>query len=217
VANQQKINGFTPVKYLNGADWDGRGNLYHIDSGDTNGYYVGDIVALKAGTETISGESVGLQTLTVGATTGTNIGVILAIGTVARGGPYINANNLTQTYRPSSATVPYYALVSDDPNVVYMATEYTSSAGSAFTVAATSKNAVFSLGTVTIPANGSPLSAAFIDHNTAAATTSTYPIKLLGLAQVIDPSSVAYNTFGNYAKWLCILNNHYFRTGVAGV
>lgn len=212
MANINKVSGLSPVRYLSGANWDGRGHLYHIDSGDTGAYYVGDPVGLKAGVATIAGEDVGLQTLTVAPVGGTCVGVILAVGVNARGGPYINPNDLSKTSAPATKTVPYYALVADDPMTVFEIQEQGS--GSRFTVAATSKNANFALAA---PATGVVVSGAYLDDGTAAATTSTYNLKLLGLSQKIDSSSGLYNTYGLYAKWLCLLNNHYYLAGRTGV
>jgi hypothetical protein len=212
MANQNKVSGLTPVKYLGGADWDGKGNIYHIDSGDTNAYYQGDPVAVKAGTATIAGEDVGLQTLTVGAVGGPNVGVILAVGTNPRGGPYINPNDLTKTFAPGTKTVPYYALVADDPNIIFEIQEQ--GGGSLLTVAATSKNANFALAA---PATGVAVSGAFLNNATAPATTVSFNLRLLGLSQKIDPSSGLYNTYGLYAKWYCLLQNHFYRAAVLGV
>lgn len=212
MANIAKIAGLTPVKYLNGANWDGRGTLYHIDSGDANAYFVGDPVSLKAGTATIAGEDMGLQTLTVGQVAGTNVGVILAVGTIARGGPFINPNDLSKTSAPATKTVPYYALVADDPMTVFEITE--KGAGAVLTVAATSKNANFALAA---PAAGVVVSGAFLDNGTAAAATATFNLKLLGLAQKIDSGSGLYNTYGLNAKWWCLLNNHFYAPGRAGI
>lgn len=211
MANSNKVQGLTPVKYLNGADWDGQGRLYHIDSGDTNGYYVGDPVSLKTGTASLTGEDNGLPTLTVGQVGAPNIGVVLAVGTSPRGGPLINAVDLTKTWRPAAAqTVPWFALVSDDPNVIYMVQE--GGTGTLLTVAATSKNANFALAA---PATGVSISGAFLDNGTAPAANLAYNLKLLGLAQIYDNG--AWNAYGLYAKWLCILNNHYYRAGVVGI
>jgi hypothetical protein len=217
VSTLNKPQGLTPVKYLSGNNWDGRGRMYHIDSGDTNAYYVGDPVSLKAGTATITGEDAGLPTLTVGQVGATNVGVILAIGTTPRGGPYIDPSNLgygsqVVTGAPATKIKPYYALVADDPNIIFMIQE--GGGGTALTVAACSKNANFALAA---PATGVMYSGAYLNNNTAPATTATYNLKLLGLAQVIDSSTGIYNTYGPYAKWLCLLNNHYYMPGRAGI
>ena len=211
MANTNKVSGLTPVRYLNGADWDGRGQLYHIDTGNTNAFYPGDPVAIAAGAATVAGEDYGLQTISIGVAGSTCVGVILAVGTVPRGGPLINPADLTKTYRPSGAqTIPYFALVADDPNIIFEIQEQGS--GSVLTVAATSKNANFA---TAAPATGVAVSGAYLDNGTAPTTTSTYNLKLLGLAQRYDNG--IWNTYGLYAKWLCLLNNHLYRTGVTGV
>lgn len=208
MSNTNKVQGLTPVRYLNGADWDGKGNIYHIDSGDTNAYWVGDPVALKTGTATVSGEDCGLQTLNVGQVGGTNVGVILAVGTNARGGPYIDPTNLTLVNAPATKTKPYYALVADDPNIVFRIQEQ--GTGTVFTVSSTSQNANFALAQ---PATGVNVSGAYLNNATASVGGSggaAYNLRLMGLEQIYDNG--AWNTYGLYAKWLCIIQNHYYRT-----
>jgi len=212
VANTNKVSGLTPYEYLNGSPWNGQGRMYHIDSGDSYAYYPGDPVAIKAGTATIAGEDCGLQTLTVAAVGGPNLGVILAVGTNPRGGPYIDPTNLTRTYAPATKTVPYYALVADDPNIVFEIQEQ--GTGTPFTVTSSSKNANFALAA---PATGVAVSGAYLDNGTAAAPTATYNLRLLGLVQRYDNSSGTWNAYGLYAKWRCLLQNHYYRYQVLGV
>jgi hypothetical protein len=45
-------------------------------------------------------------------------------------------------------------------------------------------------------------------------TGATLQMKLIGLDTLGFP---AVNTFGTDAKWLCLINNHLFRGGIAGV
>ena len=47
--------------------------------------------------------------------------------------------------------------------------------------------------------------------NASKAVTAALQMKVLGLVQRAD------NAFGQYAKYLCIINNHCFKAGVAGV
>jgi hypothetical protein len=201
MANANKPTGFSPVKYLNGADWDGRGNVYYIDSTDTNAYYQGDPVKLAAGLD----QKFGLQTITLGTAGATAVGILMGVGT-NRWGPFINPQDLTQLSAPVTKSQSYFALIADDPMIVFEAQE--SGSGTLFTYTAASKNANFATAT---PASGNFLSAAYIDNGTVPATTSTYNLKLLGLSQRID------NAFGTYQKWYCLLNNHSYRTGVAGI
>jgi hypothetical protein len=202
MANTNKVSGLTPVKYKSGARYTGGGNMYHIDSGDGNAYYVGDPVSLKAGTATISGEDAGLPTLTVGQVGAPNVGVILAVGVTPRGSGYFDPSNLGYGNTPAT-----YA-----PDIVFAIQE--GGSGTKLTVAATSKNANFALAA---PATGVMVSGAFLDNGTAPAATLAYNLKLLGLWQGIDSSSGVYNTYGAYAKWLCFINNHYYRAGVVGI
>ena len=201
MANPNKVTGFTPVKYLNGADWDSKGTVYYIDTTDTNAYFQGDPVKLAAGLDTVGG----LQTITLGTAGATAVGILLGVGT-NRWGPFINPNDLTLVSAPVTKLVPYFALVADDPMTIFEAQE--GGTGTLFTTAAASKNANFATAT---PSSGVKVSAAFIDNGTAAATTSTFNLKLMGLKQAID------NAPGTFQKWYCLLNNHSYRTGVAGI
>ena len=136
----------------------------------------------------------------------------MAIGKNPRGlGPWVDPTQLnTILFRPTGAqTAQYYALVVDDPNVIFEAQEQaTAGAGTSFTQTSANKNANFGFGT---PGQPPYYSAAYIDNGTAAATTATMNLKLLGLKQSID------NAPGAWQRWWCLINNHSYRTGVAGV
>jgi hypothetical protein len=213
VANTNRVQGLTPVRYFNGADWDGKGNLYYIDQTDSNAYYVGDPVYIQAGLDIARG----LPTLTVGSAGAPCAGVILAVGsspsaTVSQvGGPLIDPTNLNIVYAPATKTRNYFALVADDPYIVFRIQE--GGTGTLLTAAAANKNANFALAA---PATGVVVSGAYLDNGTAPAVTATYNLKLLGLSQILDGG--AWNTFGKYAKWDCLINNHLYRgTGILGV
>ena len=212
MANTNKVSGLTPVKYLNGANWDGRGTMYYIDNTDGNAYYPGDPVKLAAGLDGVSG----LQSVTLATAGATAVGAIIACGaspnttSSLRGGPYIDPANLTLISIPATKTKNYFVLVADDPMTVFSIQE--GGTGTLLTKTATSKNANFA---TAAPATGVAVSGAFLDNGTAPNTTSTMNLKLLGLAQILDNG--VYNTYGLYAKWLCLINNHSYRTGVAGI
>lgn len=215
MANTNKPSGFTPVKYLNGADWDGRGTMYYIDQTDANAFFPGDLVKLAAGLDAASG----LQTVTLATASAASIGAIIAIGkspsatTSLRGGPYISPNDLTITSAPATKTENWFCLVADDPNTIFEAQEIVVSAHAALTKVDTSKNINIFIGA---PATGVKVSGWGIDNNTSN-TTATLPLKLMGLAQKFDQG--AFNTYGTFAKWLCMINNHTYRgtTGSVGV
>lgn len=195
MANTNRLSGLSPVKYMNGTPWSGGGNIYSIDSGYATALYVGDPVA-SSGTS----DAYGIQGVVLGAAGAAVRGVIVGIGTNAQGGPYINPNNLSLISAPATKTVNYYALVVDDPNVIFEIQEV----GTAMAAADCGLNANFSFG------SAGTLSGVGI-LNSSKAVTATLNMRLLGLTQRAD------NAFGTYAKWNVLLNNHEFRTGVLGV
>lgn len=227
VTNQNKPSGLTPVKYLNGADWSGQANIYFISSTSANAFNVGDIVSPVAGLDQWSG----LQSIDLTATASSTItcGVAIAFGaspnitTSLRGGPYIDPTNLTLINVPATKVKNYFALVVDDPKVVFEVQEtgVGTTPATSLTFTATSKNASFLYGA---PAAGVAVSGTTLDNGitsthtpqTSATVTNGYFMRILGLSQRIDPQTASWNTFGLYAKWLVKLINHAYEGTVAG-
>jgi hypothetical protein len=217
VANQNKPFGLTPIKYLGGGDWTGQGNIYYIDSTDTNAIYPGDLVALRNGLDAQSGLPSITKATAHGGSFPTAVGVVLGIGaspnttTSLRGGPYIDPTDLTKTYAPATKTKNYFALVCDDPNVIFSIRE--ASTGTALTKVATTYNADI---VVAAPATGVAVSGSYLDNGGTTAPVSgsggaTYNFRMLGLTQILDPGSGLYNTYGFSAQWNVLINNHAYR------
>jgi hypothetical protein len=200
MANANKPRGLQPVKYLGGADWDGRGNVYYIPTSDTTySYHVGDPV-----THLGSADANGIPGI-VKATAGSGLlGSILAIGTNPNG-PWVNPNDLSKVYVGKTRTVAYYALVADDPNIIFEVQEV--SGGTQLTAAEVGLNANLDITTEQTTGFVSDTEVG----NSAEAGTSTLDVKLLGLVQRTG------NAFGAYAKWLVLINNHVYRAGITGV
>ena len=95
--------------------------------------------------------------------------------------------------------------MADDPNIIFEVQEI--GTGTFLTSAAIGLNCDLVAG---VPATGVKYSGWQLDNSTEA-TTSTLNMKLLGLARRSD------NAFGQYAKWLCLINNHLYRGGITGV
>jgi len=228
VTNQNKPSGLTPVKYLGGADWDGKANLYFISQASVNAFNVGDLVSPVAGVDQWSG----LQSidLTLAASSTQVVGVAIAFGaspsatTSLRGGPYIDPNNLTLINVPATKVKNYFALVVDDPKVIFeiQETGAGTTPATSLTFAATSKNASFVYGA---PAAGVAVSGTTLDNGvssghtpqTSATVTNGYFLRMMGLAQKVDPQTAQWNTFGLFAKWYVKLINHaYDSTPSAG-
>lgn len=209
--NPNKPAGLSPIKYLNGANYDGKGQLYSILAANTNPFYLGDLVDLAAG-----GDALGIPAITL-ATAGSafHVGVVVAIGTTAAGGPYLNVANLGSTiFRPSGAqTVNYYALVSDDPNIIYEIQE----GGSGTNIAATNfqgnSNIIYAA-----PAAGVFVSGTQLNNTALPTTTATLDLKVLRLSQRIDNHFVTNPTTGGGAqKWEVLINNHQFASRPAAI
>ena len=201
MANANRPTGLAPVKYLGGADWDGKVNIYYIASDDTNAFFPGDPVTLSG-----NGDSVrGIPGVTIGVAGAACVGALVAIGVNPDGGPYIDPDNLSLTSAPATKTKAYYVAVADDPNIIFEMQEI--GTGTQLTSAEIGLNADFVAGT---PATGVKYSGYQI-NNVGEATTSTLNLKLLGLVRRLD------NAFGAYAKWLVLINNHNYRSGITGV
>ncbi len=198
MANADRPSGLSPVRYLNGSPWNGAANIYHIDSTEANAIAIGDPVASSGDAHTN-----GIASVTLGAAGAALRGVVLAIGSVAGESTYIDPTDLTLRVAPATKTKDYYALVVDDPNVIFEVQEV--SGGTALTSAAVGLNADLVAGTNNGYLSGWEL------NNVGEATTSTLNVKLLGLVQRSN------NAFGEHAKWLVLINNHELRGGVTGV
>lgn len=205
MANQDRPAGLVPVKYLNGAKWNGGGQVYCIpDTDDTNAYAIGDPVTLAG-----SADSNGVPTITL-ATAGTGnmvLGPIVSgAGAMVFGGAYGIPQD-SPIVIPATKTRNYYVLVCDDPNVIFQIQEV--SGGTAFTAAEVGLNANLISGT-----NNGYISGWEV-NNSGEATTATLQLKLLGLS---NPQGIpGGNVFGEHAKWNVLINNHCFRIGQAGV
>lgn len=204
MANVNKPSGFTPSKYLNGAPWNGQANIYSIAAAYATELAIGDPVK-SSGTS----DANGIPGIVLGAATGALRGVIVGLGT--KPGLLANPANLDTTKRPAAAqSTDWYALVVDDPNVLFEIQEESNGTQLAAT----------EVGLNTVPllaAAGTYLSGWLLRSATGATpgTTATLQLRLMGLAQY--PAGT--NTFGAYAKWLVKINVHELGTGTgaAGV
>jgi len=200
MANVSRISGLSPVAYLNGAPWNGQARTYCIPSTDNNAYAIGDPMAFAG-----SADANGVPTVIL-ATAGTNnpvLGPIVGPGGTKYGGPLMDPTDLDNILIPATKTKNYYVAIVDDPNVIFEIEE--ESTGTAFTAAEVGLNANLVAGT-----NNGYVSGWMIDR-TSPAVTATLQLRLLSLAQRQN------NTFGDYAKWWVLINNHSYRIGQVGI
>lgn len=199
MANVSRVNGFNPVKSLNGAGEVGQINLYFIPSGNAVATFVGDLVKADATGDTVAagGQALGVQSVVQAAAGDATLGVIV--------GFVVNPLNLnTPQFR--TASTGRYVLVADNPNQIF---EVQTSNGT-LTVADVGLNANFAVaaGSTTTGASGMTLDVATI------LGTATLPLKIMGFTQRPDNDNTA-----TASKVLVKINNHQFGsgTGTAGV
>lgn len=201
MANANRPTGLAPVAFLSGSPWNGQARTYSIAAAYNTALYIGDPV-ISSGTADANGVP-GIQ---LAAASGAIRGVIVGLALVEAGTP--NYNNLNITYRPASDPAAWYAMVADDPNIIFEVQE--ESNGTQIAATEIGLNTVLKVGT----GNGF-ISGWMLPSVTGAtpATTATLQVRLMGLARRTD------NAFGAYAKHLIKINVHELGTGTgaAGV
>lgn len=212
MANTDKVNGFRPVRYLNGAPWNGQARKYVIPAGDGTDTAVGDIV--EAGG---AGED-GYQSvvrMANGATSTALVGVVVGIDPVDKGGTSLagggtNDINLSNLYRAGSTKA--YVWVVDDPNVVFEA--QFDDAGDQPDHTDVGLNYDVVLGTTDTATGASGME---IDSSSEVTTAAT-PLKLIGLVRRPD-NDITDADDPNYQRGEVIFNLHVYKSGAgtAGV
>lgn len=197
MANANRPSGLTPVKMLTGAPYNGAGNIYSIAAAYATALYIGDPV-ISSGTA----DSKGIQGIALAAATGPIRGVIVGLGTTPN--LLANPSNLDITYRPGAAqSQVWYALVVDDPNVIFEVQEV--GTGTPLTADEVGLNTNLVLGA------GNGFVSGWTLDNASEGVAATLQCRILGLAQRQD------NAFGQYAKYNVLINAHELRVGQVGL
>lgn len=202
MANANRPSGFSPVQYLNGSPWNGQARIYSIAAAYATALYIGDPVK-SSGTA----DANGVPGIVLGATTGALRGVIVGLGSAE--GLIANPKNLDITYRPAAAqATDWYAMVVDDPDVLFEVQENAN--GTALAATEIGLNTISVSGTGSGFVSGWMLASA---TDATPATTATLQLRLMGLVRRQQ------NAFGAYAKHLVKINVHELGTGTgaAGV
>jgi hypothetical protein len=214
MANVSRINGFRPVKHVDGSPWNGQVNRYFVAAADGTAIFNGDLVKLAAVTDA-AGQVLLNQPSVVGGTQGATKFVAgtdsAAVGVAV--GFMINPLNLNSPqYRPASTAM--YVLVADSPDTVFEVqvdgTTYPS--GSAGIIGAAGWNKNYNVS----DAGGSTVTGFSGEQvlTSSAATTATLPLRAFGAVQKVDNDITSVG-----AKMLVTINNHQLGagTGTAGV
>ncbi len=210
MANTSKINGFKPVKHLNGSAYNGQANLYEVPAGEAVPVFIGDLVKLsdQAATsfypavEAVVGAS---AQIAAGPILGAVVGIVNVKTDPTSGIMSTGSISLdTPVYRPASTK--QYVLVADSDDIIYEAEADAS-------VAAASIGLNVGVGA---SAHTNPLltgtSPMYVYSTTAPDTTSTRPLQIVGIVNRPD------NEVGANSKVLVRINvATYGNVGVAGV
>ena len=196
MANANRPSGFSPVQYLNGSPWNGQARIYSIAAAYATALYIGDPVK-SSGTSAANG----VPGIILGAATGALRGVIVGLGSAE--GLIANPKNLDITYRPAAAqATDWYAMVVDDPQVLFEVQENANGTALAATE--------IGLNTISVSGTGSGFVSGWMLASATDATpaaTATLQLKLMGLVRRQQ------NAFGAYAKHLVKINVHELGTG----
>lgn len=203
MANANRPSGLTPVQYLNGSPYDGKARLYSIAANYGTALYIGDPV-ISSGTA----DANGVPGIALAAATGAIRGVIVGLSKYE--GMVGNPSNLDITYRPASDPAVWYAMVADDPNIIFAVQEHSN--GTALAATEIGLNQVLYLAAGNGFISGWMLASA---TDATPNTTATLQVRLMGLQRL--PAGT--NVFGAYAKHLVQINVHELGhgTGAAGV
>ena len=208
MANTSRINGFRPVKYLNGAPWTGQCRKYVVPAANGTALYIGDPVKLDG-----SGDNeTGLQTCVIGTAGAAFLGFVVGIepnGGTSLGGDMSTGPVNLDTPVVRAASTRRIVYVVDDPAVVFEA----EMSNGTLTTADVGLNASFAIGT---PSTTTGNSGAYVDAGTEA-ITAALELKIVGFARRPDNE---YSSSGVASgRVLVKINNSQLAdsTGTAGV
>ena len=192
MANVDRVNGFKPVKHLNGSPYNGAYTEYAVAAGDGTALFVGDAVKLAG-----SADADGVATVIAAAATNPVVGVVVGFG--------VDPTNLdTPQYRAANTARKVY--VADARDLVF---EVQADAAIAVTSVGLNTDLVATSGGSTVTgASGMELDASEV------ATTATLVFKILGFPRRADNEINATDN-----KVLVMINAHQHgdHTGTAGV
>jgi hypothetical protein len=196
MANVSRINGFTVVKHLTGAPFNGQANIYYVASA-ADEILRGDVVKL-AGSSDVNG----IPSVDLCGATDVPVGIVLGIinpkldpnGKMTTGSISLDVPTVNQI----AASGAGYLLVADSPDII-MEVE---AANGTPAVTDVGLNASHANGTRTAATATSP---AYLDFGTEA-TTNTLNFGIYGFVQRVN------NEVGASARMLVRFNRHQFKS-----
>jgi hypothetical protein len=201
MANIARVNGFKPVKYLNGAPWNGQCRAYVIPAADGTATFVGDAVKFTGAGADIT---TGLATCVQAAASNQLLGVIVGIepnGGTSLGGRYMTngavALDLPGHRLASTRRIVY---VVDDPNVIFEVQEDGDTTPIPMADIGLNINIIVGAGSTTTGNSGMQL------DSSSVATTNTLPITILAAVPREDNELITAGQANT--RWLVKINSH---------
>ena len=211
MANVSRVNGFRPVKHLNGSPYNGQMNIYEVPAGEAIPVYVGDLVKLSDAAATAGYPAVeSVSTATTAVTGNAAVAVVGAVVGIVNSKLDIDGKMTTGSvsldipiYR--AASTKQFVLVADAPDLIFEA-----EAAASVALTDVGMNADISSAAQTA-AGGTGTSGQGVS-TTAPDATATRPLQIVGISKRVDNESAsAYN------KVLVRINTHqYDAAGLAG-
>lgn len=210
MANTSRINGFRPVKHLNGAPYNGQANIYEVPAGETVPVFIGDLVKLSDSAATsgypaveaaVAASSQAVSVPIVGAVVGiVNAKMDPVDGRMTGGSISLD----TPVYR--AASTKQLVLVADSPDLIFEA-----EADASVALADVGLNADLGASAHTLPlvTGASPM---YVYSTTAPSASATRPFQIMGIVKRPDNEvAAAYN------KVLVKITTHAYGNAIAGV
>lgn len=201
MANVSRVNGFRPVKHLNGSPYNGQFNIYEVPAGETIPVFVGDLVVLSNSAATSFYPAVEAP-VAAAATSGDYVGSVVGIinakwdpveGKMTAGSMALD----TPQYR--AASTKQFVMVADSPDLVFEA-----EADAAIALASIGLNVgvVEGSGSASVGSTTTGASGMQVDGSSVA-TTSTLPLQIVGAPNRPDNAMNA-----SYNKVYVRINTH---------
>lgn len=205
MASVSRLNGFTPVKMITGAPYNGAAGIYFVPASNADVIMVGDVVKLAGdarsptGVPTVARHAGGAAEAAVGVV----VGILFSGVGDAQNIPPVNDLN-TPVFR--RASTDRYLLVADDPNLIFEV----QTSGAALATADIGLNCEIAATAGSTTSGASGMSANLTNKN----ATATTPLKIVGFPYRPD------NQIGDaFTRVYVTINNHQYKggTGTAGV
>lgn len=210
MANTSRINGFKPVKHLNGSPYNGQANIYEVPAGETVPVFVGDLVKLSdsaatSGFPAVEAAAAASSQVVSVPIVGAVVGIINAKldpvdGQMSGGSISLD----TPVYR--AASTKQLVLVADSPDIIFEA-----EADAAVALASVGLNADLGSSAHTLPllTGASPM---YVYSTTAPSASATRPFQIMGIVKRPDNEAAAA-----YNKVLVKITTHAYGNAIAGV